>query len=184
TERHTVRWRRLIGEVRKVYSGQLGYSANWDHYQGIQFWSDLDLIALTTYYNLNPKEKAEPTVDDLRAAWNPIRDEILTWRAEIDRPLLFTEVGWCSQEGCSIAPWNYYHNEKATPAGHHEQGANYRAFLETWAQRPEVGGIIWWEWSGSTGGTDDYHYTPKGKPAEQVLRDFFAGLRRAQPQGR
>ena len=109
TEKHTARWRRLIGEVRGVYSGRLGYSANWDHYRGIQFWPDLDLIGLTTYYNLNPSEKAEPTVADLRAAWGTIRDEILTWRAEVDLPLLFTEAGWCSQEGCSIAPWNYCH---------------------------------------------------------------------------
>jgi len=181
TEKHTEQWRRIIREVRAVYTGLLGYSANWDHYQGIQFWADLDLVGLTTYHNLNRADKPEPTAADLAAAWAPIRDEILAWRAEIGRPLLFTEVGWCSQEGCSIEPWNYYHSEEATPAGHREQRDNYAAFVKTWAGRPEVGGLLWWEWTGGPGGANDHSYTPRSKPAEQVLREFFERFAR---QGR
>jgi hypothetical protein len=179
TEKHTERWRRLIAKVREVYFGKLAYSANWDHYKGIRFWPDLDLIGLTTYFNLNESEKPRPTVADLREAWQPIRDQILTWRAKIDRPLLFTEVGWCSQEGCSVEPWNYYHNEKATPAGHQEQAANYQAFIDTWAGRPEVSGILWWEWTTAPGGNDDYDYTPRNKPALEFLRHFFQRQARA-----
>ncbi len=173
TEKHTDQWRRIIREVRAVYPGKLAYSANWDHYKGIQFWGDLDLIGLTTYYNLNEAEKDEPSTEDLKAAWRPIRDDILNWRKRIGRPLLFTEVGWCSQEGASIAAWNYYHNEKATPAGHREQHNNYRAFVEIWADRPEVGGILWWEWTSAPGGPHDHSYSPRGKPAEGALREFF-----------
>jgi len=193
TEKFTPRWRSIIADVRKVYTGRIGYSANWDHYKNIQFWDDLDLVGLTTYYNLNQSDKRDPTPGDLIAAWEPIRDEILKWCRRIDRPLLFTEVGWCSQEGASTQPWNYYHNENATPAGHREQAANYRAFLEVWgdylssdpqdrvaADRrvgrspPEVAGILWWEWTNAPGGERDYGYTPRGKPAERVLREFFA----------
>ncbi|HUU82506.1 MAG TPA: glycoside hydrolase TIM-barrel-like domain-containing protein [Phycisphaerae bacterium] len=182
TERHTEQWRRIIREVRAVYPGKVGYSANWDHYKNIQFWGDLDLIGLTTYNNLNKPAKAHPTVDDLVEAWKPIRGGILHWQKEIDRPLLFTEVGWCSQEGCSTKPWNYYHNEKATPAGHEEQANNYRAFIQAWSDRPQVGGIIFWEWTSAPGGDDDYHYTPRNKPAERVLREFFGGRHAAKTQ--
>lgn len=39
--------------------------------------------------------------------------------------------------------------------------------------RPMVGGIIFWEWTIGPGGPGDEGYTPKGKPAEQILRDYF-----------
>ena len=173
TEKHTEQWRRIIAEVRGVYAGKLAYSANWDHYRSIQFWNDLDLIGLTTYYNVNPSRQHRPTVPTLTEAWTQIRDDILQWQSEIKLPLLFTEVGWCSQEECSIYPWNYYHKPEATPAGHTEQRNNYQAFLNTWAHRSEVAGIIFWEWTSASGGDSDYHYTPKQKPAEAVLRQFF-----------
>lgn len=173
TEKHTDFWRGLIRRVRGVYAGKLAYSANWDHYKGIRFWKDLDLIGLTTYYNLNRAKTPHPSADQLEAAWGAIRDRILTWQATIDRPLLFTEVGWCSQEGCSRAPWNYYHSQEATSAGHAEQAANYEAFIRAWSGRPQVAGLIFWEWTPAPGGPDDFDYTPKNKPAQAVLREFF-----------
>ena len=57
--------------------------------------------------------------------------------------------------------------------GHQEQANNYRAFIDTWSNRPEVAGILFWEWTTAPGGHDDYHYTPRAKPAEAVLREFF-----------
>jgi hypothetical protein len=172
-EKHTDEWRQTIEEIRGVFDGQLGYSANWDHYRGIQFWGQLDFIGLTTYFNLNEAEKRPPTVDDLETAWGPIRKEILEWRSKIDKPLVFTEVGWCSQEGASTKPWDYYQNENPTTAGLNEQAANYEAFIRAWAGQPGVGGIIWWEWTADEGGPQDVRYTPRNKPAEQVLRQFL-----------
>ncbi len=173
TEKHTDQWKDIIAEVRKVYPGKLAYSANWDHYKSIRFWDDLDLIGMTSYYDLNPSRAPEPSVEALGQAWTQIQRDILDWQSGIGKPLLFTEAGWCSQEGCSIEPWNYFHSEQASPAGHQEQRNNYQAFLDTWYDRPEVAGIIWWEWTETPGGPADYHYTPRDKPAEQVLRDAF-----------
>ena len=35
-------WRRIIGEVRKVYDGKLTYSANWyREFEQITFWMSL-----------------------------------------------------------------------------------------------------------------------------------------------
>ncbi len=33
--------------------------------------------------------------------------------------------------------------------------------------------MIWWEWTTYGGGDDCYNYTPKGKPAEKLLRKWF-----------
>ncbi len=177
-EKFTDEWRQTIDAVREVYTGKLTYSSNWDHYTSIQFWDDLDLVGMTSYYNLNRAGHERPSADQLATAWKPIQKTILEWQADIDRPLLFTEVGWCSQQGCSSQPWNYYLRDEASPEGLDEQAANYEAFIRTWSDVPEVGGVIWWEWTPAEGGPDDHHYTPKGKPAEQRLRDFFRAAQR------
>lgn len=177
---HVDQWRGLIQSVRRVFPGKLSYSANWDHYKMVRFWSELDLIGMTSYYKL--ADEPNPTVDELVEEWKPIKRGILRWQEKIGKPILFTEVGWCSQEGASIEPWNYYRSQHATRAGLEEQKNNYIAFIETWHDQvlrpdPTVGGIIWWEWPKVEGGPEDFNYTPKGKPAEKILREFFEEVR-------
>lgn len=170
-EKFTDQWKRTIAEVRRVYGGPLCYSANWDHYRGIRFWDDVDVIGMTTYYELS--KEPSPTAEHLQSRWQEIKRDILEWRQTVNRPILFTEAGWASQEGCSVEPWNYYRQKQCTPAGLEEQRRNYAAFLDAWTGEPDVAGIIWWEWTPGAGGHEDYGYTPKGKPAEQVLRKWF-----------
>ncbi len=173
-EAHTNRWRRMIEEVRQHYRGKLGYSANWDHYQTdkIRFWPELDFVGMTTYYEL--AKGPRPGRDEIDANWARIKSAILAFQREVRKPIIFTEVGWCSQEGAAAEAWNYYQNQKATDEGHAEQVACYKSFLKTWSDEPAVGGIIWWEWDTSAGGEKDFNYTPRAKPAEQVLRKWFA----------
>ncbi len=179
TEQYTDRWRQLIGEVRQFYRGKLGYSANWDHYttDKVGFWPQLDYVGMTSYYTLAAGPR--PTLQEVMNRWAPIKARILKFQREVRKPILFTEVGWCSQEGAASESWNYYHNQKATAGGHEEQVTCYRAFINTWGEVPEVGGTIWWEWTNEPGGAADFNYTPKGKPAEQVLREFFSRRRPA-----
>jgi len=177
TEGRKDEWRATIAEVRKVFHGRLGYSANWDHYQTekIGFWGDLDYVGMTTYYKL--AEAANPTAEELNKNWARIKKDILKFQAEVDRPILFTEAGWCSQEGAAFEAWNYYHSQKSTENGRKEQALCYEAFIRAWSDEPAVGGIVWWEWDLSAGGNEDYNYTPKGKPAEAILRKWFGDAR-------
>ena len=165
TETYTDRWRR----------GKLGYSANWDHYQTekIAFWKDLDYVGMTSYYEL--AAGPGPAMEEIDKNWSLIKSQIKQFQAEVRRPLIFTEVGWCSQVGAAHEGWNYYANQKPSESGLKEQAMLYESFLKTWGSDPDVGGIIWWEWDASPGGPQDYNYTPRGKPAEQILRRWFAG---------
>lgn len=180
TEKYTEQWRTVIKEARKAFPGKLSYSANWDHYKVIEFWDDLDLVGMTSYYKLS--SEPNPRLPDLIEAWKPIRRGLLRWQEKIGKPLLFTEAGWCSQEGTSIEPWNYYRSSTATPAGLEEQRNCYRAFMEVWkddiwptefSESPVVGGVLWWEWNETPGGKNDYNYTPRGKPAQEELERWF-----------
>jgi hypothetical protein len=177
-EKFTARWRALIDKCRRrFYGGKLGYSANWDHYRPVEFWDKLDFIGMTSYYTLADREG--PTVEEIVDRWQPIKQDILAWQRRIRKPILLTEVGWCSQEGAAMAPWNYYQNQNATPAALEEQRRLYEAFIRVWDDTPALLGVIWWEWSDAPGGPGDYGYSPRGKPAEKVLRQWLSAGRRS-----
>ncbi len=173
SEKHTSEWETTVYTARAHFrEGKLGYSANWDHYKPVEFWHMLDFIGMTSYYTL--ADKKNPSIDEIAARWRPIHKEIMDWRQEVGKPLLLTEVGWCSQEGAAMSPWNYYQNMQATPAGLEEQRRLYEAFLQVWDGSPGLLGVIWWEWTDAPGGPGDFDYTPRNKPAEQVLRRWYA----------
>lgn len=174
TEGYRDRWVRIIEETRQNYRGKLGYSANWDHYQTskISFWDKLDYVGMTTYYELAKGPNPKP--DEVDGNWASVKKEILAFQREVKKPIIFTEAGWCSQEGAAHEGWNYYANQKSSEAGLHEQAILYESFIRTWADQPEIGGMIWWEWDTTVGGKDDFNYTPRGKPAEAILRRLFS----------
>jgi hypothetical protein len=172
TEQFADRWRELIRSVRGVYKGQLCYSANWDHYRPVEWWDDMDIVGMTTYYDLT--EGKEPTVERLLEAWKPIKKDILTWREGINRPILFTEVGWPNQTTCAQYPWDYYRstNEPDTKA----QANCFEAFFQTWVPERSVAGFLVWEWRNHPKqaiGPDDTSYVPVGKPALDVIRKYY-----------
>lgn len=170
-ENLTERWRNLIHEVKMFYRGKLGYSANWDHFRPIEFWDLLDYAGMTSYYQLSDHEG--PTVDEVAKAWEPYRDEILDFQQDVRKPIILTEVGWCSQDGASVEAWNYYRHSKATESGLREQAVLYEGFMKAWEGARGVGGIIWWEWTDEQGGKDNFGYTPRQKPAEAKLREWM-----------
>lgn len=161
-------WSPLIARVREVYPGLVSYSANWDHYEQVPFWDELDALALTGYYELSATRT--PTQAELTARWHAIRDHILAWRARYpDKRLLFTEVGYPAQDGCAMTPWDYTLDQ---PVDIEEQRMCYRAFVDTWRGDPALAGVFFYEWWGA-GGPGDRGYTPRGKPAARLVRAFF-----------
>jgi len=181
TESQTRQWRRLIARVRKIYTiGRLSYSANWDHYKVPAWWGDLDVIGMTTYHDLTGGKA--PTLENILAGWRPIKKEILAWQKTINRPIIFTEVGWPNQPTCAQYPWDYYRSDKTAPQA---QAACFEAFFQTWIKEPAVAGILVWEWRNyegqNTGPDKDTSYVPCDKPAMEVIRRYFhsAGPSRA-----
>jgi len=162
-------WTGLIQRVRKIYSGKLIYSANWDHYTHPTFWRDLDYIGITSYHKL--AESDRPTDQELLQNWMDTKTRIVAFKSKYPQKLILTEVGYPSVDGTARAPWNYF---AQTPADPEEQAQCYRAFITAWNQTPELEGVFWWVWFGP-GGIEDKSYTPRGKPAEQWLRYWYAG---------
>lgn len=169
------RWEALISEVRRRYHGHLLYSANWDHFTSVSFWDLVDEIGITGYFELT----AEPTPgrDDLRAAWNARLPALAAFAAQRRRGIVLTEVGYASQRGANTRPWD---QERQATLDLEEQRLCYAAFLSTAAEASFVDGVYLWNWFG-VGGPNDSGYTPRGKPAAEVLRAWLRGSRRFAP---
>jgi hypothetical protein len=176
----TDNWRSLIRSLRKEFPKlKLTYQANWDRFWRVAFWKDLDYAMVTTYYTL-AKPGDDPEVPDLIKAWDTFEEngivmhhkaKLLAWQKTIGRPVIFGEIGYFSKPGTAAEPWNYCSEENRY--FEEEQCYCYKAFLKVWADESMLGGMIFWEWQAGKIGPKDTGYTPQGKQAEKVLRDYF-----------
>jgi hypothetical protein len=186
------RWRKLIEQVRQVYAGPLVYAANWDEVARVPFWDALDYIGVQFY---------APLTDDLEAA-----DEAMGERLsrELDRlgelaqrahkQVLFTEVGYKSIRGTAVRPhlWPEQLRGSAVEVSLPAQAQAYRVFFAGVRSRPWLAGVYIWKWFSdpTTTEEDAGGFSPRGKPAEAVLRaayrpaDPLPAVKRAADEGR
>lgn len=176
-EGETEQWKLLIQSTRETYSGKLLYSCNWDHLHGPNaWWNELDAVGLSSYYELTSDSNAPQ--EELNKSWIKFRTEILTWKQEsaVRIPLIFTEVGYPSTDGGAVFPWNYTLDN---PPDWEEQAMAYRSFVNAWDNHPDVQGVYFYKWKSFS--DESISYSPKGKPAEQILRNWFATPLLEQP---
>lgn len=166
-EKYQGRWTDLAQAVRRVYSGQLIYSANWDHYEGVPFWHAVDLVGLTGYYRLT--QSMTPSVADLVHAWRPIKKSLRSWSEGLNKTFVFTEVGYPSLNGAAHSPWDYTTGKKLDLE---EQRICYEAFRLTWQNEKRLQGVFFWNWWGPKDGRNHW-YTPRGKPALGEIRKWM-----------
>jgi hypothetical protein len=166
------RWMKIIRYCRENYGGLLTYSANWDHFHNISFVRHLDFFGMNAYFGLTNKN--DPKYPELIEAWKPAKERIQEAYREYSKPILFTEIGYPSVDGTAAKPWNYFSTE---PIDLEEQALCYQAFIDTWDPPPPyLHGVYFYNWWGS-GGIGDKDYTPRDKPAEDVLRRWYVSLR-------
>jgi hypothetical protein len=169
TERYVERWRDLIQQVRVVYPGRLTYAANWDHFEPVQFWDAVDVAAVSVYPGLSDED--DPDQAALVEGWTPFRRRLRAWAAQHNQRYLFAEVGYPSHRDAARRPWDYGVRGSPDPQ---LQARCYRSLYEVWQGDDRLDGLFLWNWFG-TGGPDDVGYTPRGKPAEDVVRYWYTG---------
>ena len=169
-------WRNIIKKVRSVFHGHLTYSSNWDHYMMVQFWDDLDIVGMNSYWKLGPDEDPQVPVTEIRHRWAKIQEDLFAWQAKTKKPILLLEAGWCSLANASYEPWDYTRTDLALDLD--LQTRLYQGFFESWWGKPQCAGFVMWEWTPeSPGGPTDKGYTPRGKPAAQLLKQWLAKSR-------
>ncbi len=166
-------WKSLIAETRKRFPGMLTYSANWDHFTAIEFWPSLDVVGISAYPPLLPDESTLPEAASLDDGWHPFVDDLRRFAAERNLRYLITEIGYPSHTEGALRPWD------ERPRGEPDsklQLACYRSMYKTFGRDDRLEGVFIWNYFGQ-GGAIDRGYTPRGKPAAEVIRYWFEASR-------
>ncbi len=160
-------WKRLIGQVRQQYKGKLTYAANWDRYEKIPFWNDLDYVGVDAYFPLS--DEAQPTVKQLAKGWKRHLSDLSGFSRKTQKPILFTEFGYRSCAFSTEKPWE---SESACTPDETIQANAYTAFLESvWPQPWFAGGFVWkWFMQDTHRGRERDQFSPQGKAASKVLQ--------------
>lgn len=170
TEGQADRWRAVIANVRQIYTGPITYAGNWDN-EGFSWWDAVDYIGIDAYLPLTDRD--DPTVDELKATWAPYVAKLADLAATWNKPILFTEVGYRSQNGANRTPWEWKLNSTVDLQ---EQADCYQAIFESVFDQPWFAGIYLWFWAVTPeGGPYDQGYTPRDKPAEAIMRQWYGG---------
>ena len=167
-------WKRLISEIREDYCGLLTYSANWDNYKNVNFWNDLDFIGVSSYFPLC--EDKTPEVNKLVRAWKPIVSEMRKFSKMYRKPMLFTEYGYLSVDGCAGRTWELEKKVRSLKINEEAQANALEAMYQVfWKEDFWAGGFMWkWFPEGKGGeGYNERDYTPQDKLSIEVLKNWF-----------
>ncbi|MEQ9405306.1 MAG: hypothetical protein RIM99_17085 [Cyclobacteriaceae bacterium] len=160
-------WRGLIREVRKIYQGPITYAANWDSYDQVSFWDELDYIGVDAYFPLGDHQI--PSIEESVEEWKVYKEEIIEVQVRFNKPVIFTEWGYESEEYAGKTPW-----DSKNPVNNEVQVNLYEATFQSFWNEPWFQGVFVWRWSPTNEfGRGTYNFSPKGMPAEKVLERWF-----------
>jgi len=164
-------WRSLARNIRKRYSGMLTYAAHWDRYPDIRFWDALDYVGINAYFPLS--EKMNPTSEELREGWTKWVEEMEEFQVRVDKPIIFPEIGCNSADGAAIRPWEH---SPRSEINLELQKNYYEVLLEIFFEKEWYYGQYWWYWGTNPemGGEFNRSFTPQNKPAEKIIREWYA----------
>lgn len=176
TSQKEAEWRNIISKTKDVYSGELIYAANWDNFKNIKFWDDLDYVGIDAYFPLT--NQTSPSVEDLKLGWKKWKDEIVGWNASVNKPIIFTEIGYASTPHAPQSPWQ---GGVGGNADIETQAKCYEAFFQTIWNEPWFAGVYWWKWDTNTkaGGEYNRQFTPQNKPAQAIIAKNYQQPTRA-----
>lgn len=164
-------WGNLISKIRATYRGKLTYSANWDDWAQVPFWSKLDFVGLGGYFPL--VDAPTPSVEQLTAAWQPVRDSLAVFSQKQGKPILFTEYGYLSVDGCGWRNWELENGIESRPINQQAQANCLEALHRVFQEESWWAGGFLWKWFPNMRGHEGYperDYTPQGKLGENALK--------------
>ncbi|WP_432412499.1 glycoside hydrolase family 113 [Rasiella sp. SM2506] len=173
-------WQGLIRDIKKVYSGKLTYAANWDDdIASYTFWEALDYVGVQAYFPLTKNNN--PDLETIKRGWNPFVLELETLSKKLNKPVLFTEVGYKSEAAATVTPWewNSIFSNLSRKKSNKTQQLAYEALFQSLWDKEWFAGIYVWQWSFRSqeeNAPKNLDFSPRFKPAENTIATWFEKL--------
>jgi hypothetical protein len=170
------RWRAMIGEVRRVYSGSITYGANWDHEaESVPFWDACDLIGVSFFHPLAERSGASP--DAMTEAARKALESLHALAVRSHRPVVMIEAGYAATADAAVRPWE---EPRAAAVDPEAQRRAFAALLRAMQDEDWLAGVYIWKWpsGGDAGGRGDQSFSPRGRPAQALIGSAFAAWSR------
>lgn len=195
TEKKEEHWRKLISEIRKVYSGKLIYNTNHGHEDAVKWFDAVDYLGTSAYFPVAEFREAKSIdtgisneacveeylelVEEMKSNWQRISNEMEAFSRKWGKKIVFIEIGCRSARGCASMPWDFSHRN--LPIDQDEQAAFYDSCLSVFSNKEWFGGMFWWDWStfiydDQTTADSDIGFNIHLKKAENVLKEWYAKL--------
>jgi len=171
------KWDKLVKEIKEIYSGKLTYAANWDgEYKNVKFWDQMDYIGIQAYFPLTNKNN--PELSDIRSGWKQKIKMLEALSEKYDKPILFSETGYRSDESATIEPWVWGNSlDVVTNKQSFEtQNLAYKALFEELWDKEWYAGQYFWQWHNHSVEGDLHEsmdFTPRFKPAENTMAKWY-----------
>ncbi len=167
-------WRGLIRSIRMDYKGKLTYASNWDAYKDVPFWDELDYIGVDAYFPLD--ESRTPGKKRLHKLWQPVHKELKAVHQKFSKPILFTEFGYMSIDGCAGKTWELEAKMDQIPVNEEAQAVALEGMFSFFEKQDYWQGGFLWKWYPYQGYYLDHKtkdYSPQNKEAEKTVRYWY-----------
>lgn len=162
-------WYELIKKIRKIYKGRITYSANWDEYNEIEFWDQLDYIGTNSYYPISLS--ATPNVKSTMRNWTYYRSRLKKLSKKHNKQILITEFGYRNVSYAGIRPW--IHDDGTSKSNYEAQDNLYDAFFQSFWDQSWIRGGFSWNWDAVEKKQGNTDFSVQGKPAENIIRKWY-----------
>ena len=164
-------WKSLIRKVRTIYDGPIIYSANWDEYEKITFWKELDFIGTNAYYPIS--SSATPSVEEAFENWRKIRKNLYAASKKNNRKIIITEYGYRSASYTGLTPWTHDIHSEAPIVNNKAQANLYEAFYQAIWKESWIAGGFGWNWTYTSQHRGNTDFSVQGKPAMEVVARYY-----------
>lgn len=171
------RWIPFIKQIKSIYSGKLTYALNWDDpIESIAFWSELDYIGVQAYFPLTSNKN--PDLETIKSGWETHIATLKKVSNHYNMPILFTEIGYRSDEEATIAPWEWgaITGALTKKKSNKTQQLAYEAMFQQLWDEPWFAGCYIWQWHTATSeksAENNVDFTPRFKPAENTITRWY-----------
>ena len=167
TESDTAFWTGLTKDVRAVYGGPITYASNWDDFERVGFWKELDYVGVQGYFPL--ARGPEPTAAAIRDGWRVPLSAMERVSRAAGRPVILTEIGYTNGSSAASEPWLSTRGEGASDL----QARCLRTALEVARETAFIKGLFIWKWFPTTAPLGPGDFTVQTPELKMVITSVW-----------